>query len=217
MDVLAAQIHLAVNHLPVVGALLASLVLAFAVATRRAGARNVGFGLLVFAGLSVLPAYFSGEGAEEVVEHRPGVSEALIETHEDAATRALAATLAAGAIAAAALLALALRRERALQGLSIAALIAALVSTVLIAQTAHLGGQIRHDELRPQGAASASPPGGEFPTSKNSAAPPPQAHMENGAAARGVALALLTTGVSNAARTERAAHRRHHNPEEINR
>jgi hypothetical protein len=145
-----AQIHLAANHLPVFAALFAAATLGLAAATRRASTRNLGLGFLVFAALSTLPAYFSGEGAEEIVEHRPGVSEALIERHEDAAGRALAVTLLGGVIAAGGLLAVRLQRERALRILSAIAFLAALTSTGLMGQAAHLGGQIRHDEIRSQ-------------------------------------------------------------------
>lgn len=148
IDLTSAQIHLAVNHLPVVGALLGTATLAFAAVTRHAVSRNLGFGVLVFAALSALPAYFSGEGAEEIVENRPGVSEQLIERHEEAAEQALAVTIAAGILGAAALLAVRLRRDGVVKGLFAAALIASLASTGLMGQVAHLGGQIRHDEIR---------------------------------------------------------------------
>jgi hypothetical protein len=146
----SAQIHLAVNHLPVFAALLAAATLGLAAATRRASTRNLGLGFLVFAALSTLPAYFSGEGAEEIVERRPGVLEALIERHEKAAARALAVTLVGGVIAAGGLLAVRLRRARALRILAALALLAALTSSALMGQVAHLGGQIRHDEIRSQ-------------------------------------------------------------------
>ena len=154
VEMSAAQIHLALNHLPVVGVLLAAAVLGLATITRQGAARNFGLGLLVFAGVSALPVYFTGEGAEELVEHRPGVTGALIERHEDAAARGLAVTLASGAIAVAALIAVRLQREHVAQALFRVALVAALGSTALMAQAAHLGGQIRHEELRPAGAAA---------------------------------------------------------------
>jgi hypothetical protein len=147
-DLTSAHIHLAINHLPVVGALLATGTLMLAALTRQGSTRNLGFGLLVFAALSALPAYFSGEGAEEMVEDRAGVSEGLIEHHEDAAAQALAATLAAGVVAAAALLAVRLRHERAVRTLFVIALFSSLASTGLMGRVANLGGQIRHDEIR---------------------------------------------------------------------
>lgn len=59
-------------------------------------------------------------------------------------------TLAAGSLATAALVAMRLRRERALRILFAAALLSSLASTGLMGQVAHLGGQIRHDEIRSQ-------------------------------------------------------------------
>lgn len=147
-DVTSAQIHLAVNHLPVFATLLATALLGIAAVTRRASARTLGQGMLVFAALSGLPAYLSGEGAEEIVEHRPGVSETLIERHEEAATQALVVAMAAGLVATAALIATRVGRERAVRILFAVTLLFALGATGLMARAAHFGGQIRHDELR---------------------------------------------------------------------
>ena len=144
----SAQIHLAVNHLPVFAALFATAALAAAVISRRADARTLGLALTVFAGISALPAYLSGEGAEDVVEHRAGVSEALIERHEDAAAWGLGLVLAAGAVAAVGLTAVRLRRDNAARQMAVVSLLAALVALGALARAAHLGGQIRHDEIR---------------------------------------------------------------------
>ena len=84
------------------------------------------------------------------------MSGALIERHEEAADRALAMTLTAGLIAVAALAAVRLRRERAARIFSATALLASLVSSGLMGQVAHLGGQIRHDEIRSQGPSGTS-------------------------------------------------------------
>jgi hypothetical protein len=150
IDISFAQLHLALNHLPVVSTLLSAGILTLGAIIRHPGTRRFGLGLLVFAALSGLPPYFTGEGAEKVVEHRPGVSETLIERHEEAAGRALAVTLTAGACAAIALFAMRMRRERLVSIFFATALVAALASTALMGHAAHLGGQIRHDELRPQ-------------------------------------------------------------------
>jgi uncharacterized membrane protein len=153
----SAQIHLAVNHLPVVTALLALPLLLVGLAG-RATATRYGLGLLIVAALAAVPASLSGEGAEDAIESYPGVSERLIERHEDAAELALTATLIGGAIAAVAAVAewRAVRLALPLAGLALAA---ALVSAVLLGRAAHCGGQIRHQEIRADaGAVPASRP-----------------------------------------------------------
>jgi hypothetical protein len=144
----SAQVHLAFNHLPVVGALIAAAVLVLGAVRGHQTVRRLGLSLLVFAALAALPTYFSGDGAEEIVEHRPGVSERVIERHEHAARDALIAILVGGGAAAGALVALRLRRERVAGPLFGAALVVSLAATGLLVRTAHLGGMIRHDELR---------------------------------------------------------------------
>lgn len=143
-----AQIHLALSHLPVVGALLAAATLSIGAFTRSAATRRFGLALLLFAALSAIPTHLTGEGAEEVVEDRPGVTKALIERHEDAAGFALALVLLGGAAAGASLAAARLGRERAGRALFAGALCLSLLDSGVLAWVAHLGGEIRHDEIR---------------------------------------------------------------------
>ena len=145
----AAQLHLALNHLPVIGVLIATIVLIVGAGARSTQLKSFGLALLVCAAVTAVPAYLTGEPAEEAIEDRPGISKSLIERHEEAAETALAATLVAGAIAAAAWLSLRSGRLRIAHGAFALALVASLGATGLLAWTAHLGGQIRHDEIRP--------------------------------------------------------------------
>jgi hypothetical protein len=144
----AAQLHLALTHLPVVTALLAAATLTIGAFIRSAATRHFGLVLLVVAGLTAIPTQMTGRRAEEIVEDRPGVSEAVIERHEDAAGVALALTLLGGAIAAGTLVAGRLGRQRAAKVLFAVALTMAVADTASLAWVAHLGGEIRHDEIR---------------------------------------------------------------------
>lgn len=148
-----AQAHLLVNHLPVIGSALAAALLAAGLVLRKDDVVKAGLWALVLSALSALPAYFSGENAEEVVEHLPGILESLIHDHEEAAEKALAAALMMGAVAAGVLM-----RFRT-RGFSRAAAAAALALSLpalgLMAWTAHLGGLVRHTELRPADAQAA--------------------------------------------------------------
>ncbi len=143
-----AQMHLLLTHLPVVGALLAAATLVIGAVARNASTRRFGLALLLFTGLTAIPTHLTGEGAEEVVEDRPGVSEALIERHEDAAGFALALAVLGGAAAGASLLATRLGRERAGRTLFAMAVVLSLADTGVLGWVAHLGGEIRHDEIR---------------------------------------------------------------------
>ncbi len=156
LDSSAAQVHLALNHVPVVGIFLAAGTMLVGAATRKAHTRQFGLALALVAAAAVGPAYFSGDGAEEIVENLPGVSESRIERHEEAAEQAAAITVLAGIAAAAAFGAMRLRKQKVSQGLFGATLVASVVAAVLLARAAHLGGQIRHEEIRPTVAAAAT-------------------------------------------------------------
>lgn len=142
-----AQFHLLVNHLPVLGALFGAALTAAGLALGKDDLKKAGLWTLVVAGLSAIAANSSGEGAEEAVEHLPGVAERLIHEHEEAAEKALAAVLTAGGLALAAL-----AHARVKGGLSsrftALVLAASLPALGLLAWTAHLGGMVRHTEIR---------------------------------------------------------------------
>jgi len=102
--------------------------------------------LLLVAGVVAMPVYFSGEGTEEMIEKLPGVSEVIIEKHEEVAKLAMLSIAAAGVFAFAALFSF--KWQMAARVLKTLVLILAVTSGGLMAQTAHLGGQIRHTEIR---------------------------------------------------------------------
>lgn len=143
----AAHLHLVFNHLPLACALFGLLLLAWGRARRAAGLHEGALVLFVLGGLLTIPTYVSGEPGEEVVEHLPGVSAALIEDHEEAAG---IAAVAAGLLAIAALTALLLQmRRRPVAGWVSGAVVAlSLLTAAAMGWTAHLGGRIHHPETR---------------------------------------------------------------------
>jgi hypothetical protein len=149
-----AHLHLLLTHLPVLGAIFAVPLLATALLTRCTAVRRMALGAVVVVALLGLPTYFTGEAAEDAVEGLPGVSEALVERHEEAAARALAALEVAGAVALLGL-ALTLRARQVPAWILLATLLVTAVGAGLLGWTANLGGQIRHIEIRAGAAASA--------------------------------------------------------------
>lgn len=151
----SVHLHLMLNHLPVLGGIFGFLVLAWGVLRGYDEVKRVGLIVLVLTAFVAVPVYLTGEPAEEVAEHLPGVSEAIIEPHEDLANFAFIAAIVSGVAALAALLAFRFASGAA-RVLTFATLALSLVTSGLMIQTANLGGQIRHSEIR-QGAQNNAP------------------------------------------------------------
>lgn len=147
------HLHLLITHLPIFGALLGALVLAFGLWKKDSTTITAAYGVLVLAASGAGVAYLTGEGAAETVEHLPGVLESRIERHEDFAVYALISLLTLGG---AALVGLVLNARQSSFSNSAAklTLLLALVSFGLVAWTGYLGGQIRHTELNGTAAAA---------------------------------------------------------------
>ena len=137
-----AHLHLLVNHFPVVGAIVSLVALIVALAWSSEDFRKSALIIALIFGLSAIPAYFSGEAAEEIAEEA-NASHERIESHEDAAKLATIAAIVSGLVAGGAL---ALRNARPV-GLSAAAFLF-LITAILMARAANSGGQIAHPEIR---------------------------------------------------------------------
>jgi uncharacterized membrane protein len=141
----SVQLHLALTHVPVILSLVGLVMLVVAVLAKKASLKKTSFILIVIAGFATLPVFFSGEGAEEAVEHLPGVSEAIIERHEEVAKLAMISVAVGGMLALAALFTF--RWALIARVLSLVVLVSTIFTAGLMVQTAHLGGKIRHTEL----------------------------------------------------------------------
>lgn len=139
-----AHAHLLVNHLPVVGSVLAVLLLAIALAFRaERGLWLAGLFVLAFTGLGAVAANLTGEPAEEFIEDKPWAAEAVIEEHEERAEVALVAALVGLAVAGGAFVTG--RRGPGVAHVA-APLVVAVVVAGLMAWTGAAGGKIRHPD-----------------------------------------------------------------------
>ncbi|MCX7992706.1 MAG: hypothetical protein N2651_03445 [Fimbriimonadales bacterium] len=142
-----AQLHLMLNHLPVMGALFSLLLLGWALVRRSPELLKTALVVVVLVGLTSVPAYLTGEPAEQVIEHLPGVDEAYISEHESLGKFALTSGVTLSLVAAVAL-GIGLRSPKGLLiGAALVWLLNALVFGVM-GYTAHSGGMIRHPEIR---------------------------------------------------------------------
>lgn len=148
------EIHLALNHVPVVGFAGVLAILMWGILRRSDEVQRVGLAACVAVALITIPVYLSGEPAEEVAEHLPGVTDQVIEEHEEAAKYAFVASCVCGA---AALLGMIVWRAPEKRAFAVrATLVLCLAAATMIGRTAMLGGQIRHTEVR-DGAAAQVP------------------------------------------------------------
>jgi uncharacterized membrane protein len=141
------HLHLLLTHVPVLGVLFGTLLLLIGVFRRNDTLRRTALVVFLATGVAAGATYLTGEPAEDAVEHLPGVTEPIIERHEDAA---LVATLGAAALAVVSLVGLIRYRKgkTITTGFVTIALLAGIAVSAAMAWTANLGGQIRHTEIR---------------------------------------------------------------------
>ncbi|HOY11897.1 MAG TPA: hypothetical protein PLY70_02105 [Saprospiraceae bacterium] len=140
------HLHLLITHLPIFGSLIGALVLGYGLWVKSNQTKNAAFFIYIISAIGAGIAYLTGEGAEEAVENIQGVSENMIELHEEAAMLALISLIALGVMS---LVALFVSRYKTslIKTVSIAVLLLSLISFGLVARTGYLGGQIRHTEI----------------------------------------------------------------------
>jgi uncharacterized membrane protein len=149
------HLHLILNHFPIVGTLIGSLLLLYGFIRKDRNNQQVALAVITLMAILAIPVMLTGEPAEERVEHIAGVTEAAIEAHEEAAELAIWVMEITGFIALVGLI-LGYLKNRIFQPVMILALILSLASFGLMARTGSLGGQIRHTELTQNPAVTAS-------------------------------------------------------------
>lgn len=141
-----AHAHLMLNHIPVIAVPVALIFLLHSLWTKNDPTKKFAYLVLIIAAATIIPVYFTGEPAEELVEHLPGISESRIESHEEAAGVSVGLTAMVGVAALFGLFA-SFRgwNEKIVGKLVLATVVIAFAS---LAYTANLGGKIRHTELQ---------------------------------------------------------------------
>jgi uncharacterized membrane protein len=142
-----AQLHLALNHFPVV---LSFVSLALIVWGLKSGSPELRRAALVFVIAGAVfsgIAYLTGEPAEDVLKNTPYFTKALVHEHEEAAEFALIFHALSGLVAISALF-FSKRNAKIASRLFVGLLVLGLHLCTVYLRTAHLGGLIRHEEIR---------------------------------------------------------------------
>ena len=152
----AVHIHLLLNHVPVLATIFAVPLFAYALLRKSDELKRMSLLILVFSALVAIPVYLTGEPAEETVEKLAGVSEAMIEQHEDSAKLSMILLMITGGLSLVGLFLMWSKRAFVAGWFVLLSLVLSALTAVMMARTANLGGQIRHSEIR-SGSASPQP------------------------------------------------------------
>jgi uncharacterized membrane protein len=141
------QIHLLLNHFPVIGSIIGFGLFLISLFRKNDDLRRGS--LIVFAAMALLaiPTFASGKGAQLMLKGKPGISDAFMQRHEGAAMLALWFLEATGAFALAGLWQIHHRARMARWNLP-AVLIFSLLAVGLMVRTGNTGGEISHPEVR---------------------------------------------------------------------
>lgn len=142
-----AHLHLISNHLPIIIPMIGLLVMIGGFIFQSEIVKRTAYFIFILGALSTIPAFFTGEGAEEIVENLPGIDEKYMEIHEEAAETFAWLSYLLGGLS---LLGLwANWKEKSFSNiLSVAVIIFSLVVLFFAKQTGTTGGEIRHTEIR---------------------------------------------------------------------
>ena len=141
------HLHLALNHIPVLGPLFICILLVAGLIKRSNELKRTSlWGFLVLTIISI-PIKFTGDFAYEKTAEETWMSASIAEAHEQAADQATTGIFLLGGFAGFALFLG--RGKKSVPGWAYGiTLMLALTTFVLMARTANLGGQIRHPEIR---------------------------------------------------------------------
>ena len=143
----AVHLHLISNHLPIIFPFIGVIILLIGGIINSSVTIRVALFMFVLGSVFTIPAFFSGEEAEHIVEHIPGIEEHYIEEHEEIAEKFALVSYLLGGIALVALWAN-WKEKSFTKTTTIVTTIIAIITIVLAFQTGKTGGEIRHPEIR---------------------------------------------------------------------
>ena len=142
-----AHFLLIVNHLPIILPITGLIVMISGSILRSEVIKRTAYGIFILGALCIIPALATGEGAEEIVESIPNISESYIKQHEEMAETFATFSYILGGLSLIGLWAN-VKQKKISTILSVGTIILAIVVLFFAKQTGTSGGKIRHTEIR---------------------------------------------------------------------
>ena len=149
-----AHLHMVVNHFPIIGTIFGLGILIAGIFMKNTVIKNVAYILFVVAAIFAAVSMATGEGAEEIAEKLPAVTDQIIHEHEEMAEKLALVLYALGVIS---LLGLYLNFKNHTKAVAVSyiALVVAFIGVFFGKQTGTTGGEVRHTEIRATATATA--------------------------------------------------------------
>jgi hypothetical protein len=142
-----AHLHLLLNHFPTIGTVIGLGLFLLSLVRKNDHLKRASLEVFFVIALLTIPVYLSGTAAQETIEGRPGVSNALMVRHQDAALPAFVFMEITGGVAWLGLWHFR-RRSHPARGNVAAVVLLSIATLGLMARAANVGGEIRHEEIR---------------------------------------------------------------------
>ncbi|MCB0516396.1 MAG: hypothetical protein R2798_02930 [Chitinophagales bacterium] len=143
----AAHFHLIVNHFPIIAPIIGICVMLGGIILKSETVKRTAYCIFVIGAISAIFASLSGEGAEEVVEHLPGIDKHYIHNHEEAAETLAFLLYILGGLSIFGFYA-SLKNKAFAKFMPLVTLVFSLVVLFFAQKTGTTGGEIRHIEIR---------------------------------------------------------------------
>ena len=142
-----AHLHLVVNHFPIIGTIFGLGILIAGILFKNNVIKNVAYIIFVVVAIFSALSMASGEGAEEIAEKLPSVTDQIIHEHEEIAEKLALVLYVLGFVS---LIGLYFNFKKWTKAnlISYIATVIAVIGVFLGKQTGTTGGEIRHTEIR---------------------------------------------------------------------
>jgi uncharacterized membrane protein len=141
------QIHLLLNHIPIIGTIIALGLFLLGIAGKSHDLKRASYVIFVALALLAIPTYMSGSAAAKAIANTKGISKAFLTAHNDSAVMSVLFMGITGVFAWLGLWQY--RRFSRSAGWNIAlVLVLSIVTVYFMSITGNSGGEIRHPEIR---------------------------------------------------------------------
>jgi len=147
MNINSAHWHLLLNHFPIILSLIGTGFIVASFIFKKQHLKFASLLLIMLAAAFTIPAFATGEPAEEQVEEIVGVTRDAIQEHEEIAETGRLLIFITGGLAFITILLLHFKKK-AVQAFMIITLIGSAASAGVLSYVGYTGGEIRHSEIR---------------------------------------------------------------------